>query len=139
MSYLVGSVSSEGQPSCCRAAALVGNEDFSAITVYLSVNTAQQTIANVATSRRIAVAATHPIDHGSVQLKGTVRAVRVARSEEAALVDSYLNGFADNVEKVGFPRAMICSISHWPAFAIEVDVQEIFDQTPGPRAGSAIG
>jgi hypothetical protein len=138
LSFLVGTVGADGAPSCCRATAVVANPDLSTLSVYLPVNTAQQTVANVATTRRIAVVSTHPIDHDSLQVKGTARAVRLARTDEAPLVLSYVESFADNVEKVGVPRTLTRSVAHWPAFVIEVDVHEIFDQTPGPRAGNAI-
>jgi hypothetical protein len=43
------------------------------------------------------------------------------------------------LEQIGLPPHVTMSVAHWPAFAIDVSVEEVFDQTPGPRAGVAIG
>jgi hypothetical protein len=38
----------------------------------------------------------------------------------------------------GVPRRVTRSFAHWPAFAIEIDVDPVFEQTPGPRAGTRL-
>ena len=138
LSMIVGTVDAEGYPAACRAIAAIANDDFSIVTVYVPVDFGQETIANVATTRRVAVVMTHPIDHGSVQFKGTTRGVRLARESEGELVRKRLDEFADILDQIGLPRRITRSITHWPAFAIEINVDQIFDQTPGPKAGQAI-
>jgi hypothetical protein len=100
--------------------------------------TSQQIIQDVATTHRMAVAATHVIDHTSTQLKGTATAARIAGDDEMAFVKSRLDSFADVIESVGIPRRTGRTLAHWPAFAVDVKVEEIFDQTPGPKAGSRL-
>jgi hypothetical protein len=39
------------------------------------------------------------------------------------------------LDAIGLPRRVTHRIAHWPAFAIEMTVEQIFDQTPGPKAG----
>lgn len=138
LSLFVGTVDADGFPATCRAYALRSNDDFSIVTVYVPVDISQETIANVATTRRVAIGATHPIDHGSIQIKGTTRGVRLARADEAELVRTRLEEFGDLLETIGVPRRITRSVAHWPAFAIDVTVEEVFDQTPGPRAGEPI-
>lgn len=138
MSFLVGSVDAEGTPACCRAIAVTGTDDLASVTIYVPVATAQQTIANLATTRRAAVVAAHAIDVVSLQIKGTARTVRIARPDEEPLVAAYRDGFAEILDPIGIPRQLTRSLAHWPAYAIELDVHEMFDQTPGPRAGAAI-
>jgi hypothetical protein len=138
LSFFVGTVDAEGFPAACRAYALRSNDDFSVVTVYVPVNVSQETIANVATTRRVAIGATHPIDHGSIQIKGTTRGVRLARPEEEAFVQKRLEEYTDLLDMIGVPRRIMRGVTHWPAFAIDVTVEELFDQTPGPRAGEPI-
>jgi hypothetical protein len=138
LSLFVGTVDADGYPAACRAYALRSNGDFSVVTVYVPVDVSQETIANVATTRRVAIGATHPIDHGSIQIKGTTRGVRLARADEAELVRERLEQFADLLDMIGLPRRITRSVAHWPSFAIDVTVDEVFDQTPGPRAGEPI-
>ena len=42
------------------------------------------------------------------------------------------------LEQMGLPRAITLSVQHWPAFAVDVEVESVFDQTPGPRAGELL-
>jgi hypothetical protein len=138
LSVFVGTVDAEGCPAACRAYALRSNDDYSVVTVYVPVNVSQETIANVATTRRVAIGATHPIDHGSIQIKGTTRGVRLARPDEAQIVQSRLEAYADLLDMIGVPRRIMRGVAWWPAFAIDVTVDELYDQTPGPRAGERI-
>jgi hypothetical protein len=67
-----------------------------------------------------------------------VEAIRMAADDEAPFVRRRLNEFADVLDEIGLPRRIFRSVSHWPAFAVEITVEEVFDQTPGPRAGACI-
>ena len=83
----------------------------------------------------MAVAATQVIEHVSIQLKGTANTARVAGDDEAAFVEDRFKAFAEVLFKIGMPRRLTRSVVHWPAFVVEMRVEEIFDQTPGPNAG----
>jgi hypothetical protein len=37
--------------------------------------------------------------------------------------------------QIGIPRRVTRAVTCWPAFAIQMKVEEIYDQTPGPKAG----
>jgi hypothetical protein len=135
LSILVGSADARGVPVCCRGTTLTSDDDLATVTVYVPLATSQETIANVASTRRIAVAATHAIDHCSTQLKGVTTSVRLAREDEKELVTSGVDRFGDILNEIGVPKRLMRTLTPWPAFAIEVRVEEIYDQTPGPNAG----
>jgi hypothetical protein len=139
VSVIVGTVDAEGFPTCCRGIAIASRDDLETVTVYLPASTAQETVANVATTRRVAVACTHPLSHESIQVKGLARAVRLAPPGDEAFVRQRLEEFADVLDEVGLPRNVTRRLSHWPAFAIDVSVEQVFNQTPGPKAGTIIG
>jgi len=42
------------------------------------------------------------------------------------------------LERIGVPRRLVRNVTRWPAFAIEMRVEHVFEQTPGPNAGSRI-
>lgn len=138
MSLLVGSVDPQGQPAGCRAHGIVSADDLETVTVYVPAATGQETLANVAATRRAAVTATCPPDHFSVQLKGAVIDVRLARDDERPLVDAGRASFAGELDTFGVPRQVMEYVVHWPAYAIQVRVQEVYEQTPGPRAGVSL-
>lgn len=138
VSILLGTVDAEGMPACCRGVALRLDDALEVVTVYVPVDTGQETIANIATTRRIAIVASNPATHASIQVKGVTRAVRLARSDEAAEVREQVSAFAKMLEMLGVPQRVTMSLTHWPAFAVEVGVEEVYDQTPGPQAGTAL-
>jgi hypothetical protein len=138
VSLFIGTADGDGKPSCCRAVGLHSTDDFETVTVYAPVATAQETIANLATTRRIAIGMSHPPDHSSLQIKGLLRAVRLARADEAALVEQQMEQYAAILAEIGLPRHMTRRVNHWPAFAVDVTGEQVFDQTPGPKAGLAL-
>jgi hypothetical protein len=138
MSLYAGSVSNDGVPAGCRAVALRTNRELTEITVYLPMGTSQDVLANIAATKRLAVVASYPPDHCAVQLKGTATAVRLATDDESEFVHARLNSFADVLHRIGVPRRIGGSINCWPAFAVEMKVDEMFEQTPGPNAGMPI-
>jgi hypothetical protein len=125
-------------PSACRGVAVTSRDNLASLTVYVPVATSRETIANIATTGKIAVAVTHIGDHSSVQFKGTTRDVRLAGAAEEKMLIERIEAFADALNTVGLPRRITRNMAHWPAFAIEVEVLETFEQTPGPNAGSAL-
>jgi hypothetical protein len=137
-SILVGTVDPTGWPAACRGVSLVVDEDRQGFTVYVPVATGAETVANVASNGRIAVVASEPASHSTLQLKGRTRAVRVARDDEEERVRLSVERFADSLDAVGLPRGVTRTMTCWPAFAIEVAVEAVFDQTPGPRAGALV-
>ena len=138
MSLYAGTVGVDGFPVGCRAVALTADEDLSRITVYVPMATSSELVAGVAATKRLAVVATYPPDHFSMQMKGTTAGVRLATDDERELVRDRLEGFAEILYGIGVPMRIVRSVNHWPAFAIDLRVEEIFDQTPGPKAGMPI-
>jgi predicted RNA-binding Zn ribbon-like protein len=138
LSILVGTADSAGTPSCCRGIAIQSLDEFETITVFLPVATSHETIHNVATTKQLAVVATHPRDNFATQFKGTTLDARLAREDESAFVRQRLDALADVLDRIGVPRRLTHRVAHWPAFALTMRVEQVFDQTPGPKAGSRV-
>ena len=138
VSVIVGSVDSQGNPACCRAVGLRSDDELATATVFVPVATSKETIANVASTRRIAIVTTHPISHCATQLKGIVEQTRLAREDEEEFVVGHLGGFGGVLNTIGYPLRLTRSIVHWPAFALDVRVEEIYEQSPGPKAGTRL-
>jgi hypothetical protein len=138
MSLLVATATRGNIPVCCRAVALSSTDGGDTVTVYLPMATSQETMQNVATTRRMVITASHPISHVSIQLKGTTMDARIARDDESAFVRSQLDAFAEMLDTIGIPRALTRNAVCWPAFAVSMRVEQVFEQTPGPSAGSRV-
>jgi hypothetical protein len=138
VSVIVGSVDSAGNPVCCRAVGLRTQDDLATVTVFVPVATSEETIANVASTRKLAVVTTHPISHCATQLKGTVERTRPAREDEEPFIADHFGGFGGVLNAIGYPLRITRSIAQWPAYAIEMRVEEIYEQSPGPKAGTRL-
>jgi hypothetical protein len=138
VSTIVGSVDRDGNPSCCRAVGLKSENDLATVTVFVPMATSQETIANVAATRRLAIVTTHPISHCATQLKGIVESTRPAREDEQPFIEAFLGGFGGVLNTIGYPLRVTRSVVHWPAYALEMRVEEIYEQSPGPKAGTRL-
>jgi hypothetical protein len=138
LSIIVGAVDEHGQPSTCRAIAIDSRDDLETLTVFLPVATSHETIKNVATTKRLAVVATYPFDNSATQLKGRAIDARLASEAEGTFVRERLEAFTGSLRGFGVPRRIAASLAHWPAFAVTIRVEQIFEQTPGPNAGRRI-
>ena len=138
ISVLVATVDADKVPTCCRGIALITKDNFQTVTVYVPAATGQETIANVATTRRVAIGATEPLSHASIQIKGVSLGVKLAPASDEEFVRTRLHQFADVLAEFGMSRRVTHKIAHWPAFVIEVSVEQVFDQTPGPKAGTPL-
>jgi hypothetical protein len=138
VSVIVGSVSAEGVPACCRAAAMRSTDNLKTATIFVPVATSQETIANVSATKRLAVVSTYPVEHLATQFKGTARRTRPASEDERDFVKAYLDSFMAVLQQLGYPARATNAVNYWPAHAIEMAVEQIFDQSPGPRAGARL-
>lgn len=138
MTLYAATVGIDSHPVGCRAVALTASPDLTRATIYVPMATSSDLVAGVAATKRLAVVATYPPDHFSIQLKGKTGGLRLAADEERELIEDRVEGFAEVLSALGFPRRLVQSLNHWPAFAIDLQVEEVFDQTPGPKAGMPV-
>ncbi|HUP41399.1 MAG TPA: pyridoxamine 5'-phosphate oxidase family protein [Vicinamibacterales bacterium] len=138
VSVIVGSVDVDGNPSCCRAVGLKTDDELATVTVFLPVATSGDTIANIAATERLAIVTTHPISHCATQLKGVVQRTRPAREDEESFIVEHFAGFGGVLNTIGYPLRVTRAVTHWPAFALEMRVDQIYEQSPGPKAGTRL-
>jgi hypothetical protein len=136
LSLLVGTCDRDLQPEAVRAVGLRVWPGSSQLTIYLAAATSARAVANARETRQLAVTLSYPPTHRTLQIKGPVRDVREAGPAERELVDRYIEAFADNLAIVGLPRSTTRRMTRWPAFAVDIDIGEVFGQTPGPGAGN---
>jgi hypothetical protein len=117
---------------------LKSDDGLATVTVFVPMATSADTMANLAATGRLAVVTTHPISHCATQLKGIVERTRQARDEEEPFIVAHFGGFGGVLNTIGYPLRVTRSIAHWPAFAVEMRVDEIYEQSPGPKAGTRL-
>src|SRR5690348_17282539 len=85
-SIIVATADADGVPAACRGITLIAGKEPETLTLYLPAATAHEALANIATTRRVAVAASHPLSHRTVQIKGVTRGVRLAPASDEAFI-----------------------------------------------------
>lgn len=135
---VVGTIDDRGTPDVCRATAVASRDGLATLVVYLPVATSQTMIQNLADTKRLAVTVMDPADNCATQLKGSLVGVRLAGDDEAGFVRDQFGAFTDVLDRLGVPRRLSRSLRYWPAFAVEMQIEQMFEQTPGPQAGTPL-
>jgi hypothetical protein len=136
ISFLAAGRDAQNLPECVRAVGLRVEPDRAHLTVFLSVATGQRLERNLRDNGRIAIVGSHQLTNRSLQIKGQVVSLTHAEPHDRTFVDAYLGKFADILEQIGIPRATSVRLNNWPAWAVRVQISELFEQTPGPGAGA---
>lgn len=139
VSVLVGTRSDRLFPDCCRGFGAMVGEDGREVTVYLPDATCGESLANLRDNGAIAVCFSRAIDHRSLQIKGEAVEIREADEKDRKRILRYRRALAESLGVVGVPPQVTLRIAHWPCRAVRVRVNAVFDQTPGPGAGAALG
>lgn len=142
VSTLVASRDARLRPSVMRAMGSTVTADGRCVTVYLSRLQARQLLHDLASCGRIAVTFSEPASHRTLQLKGRALRLRETCAQDQAVIERYRAGMYVAVGAVGlgpgFVDAMLAAELD-ALVAVEFTPDEAFDQTPGPRAGNALG
>lgn len=125
-------------PDCVLAAGVRVEQDRKHVTVFVHDKISVRTLANLKDNGQIAVTLEHLPDHHAIQLKGV--ATRVARGKDADIADAtrFHAGFLKEIEYVGVAPRFSRRLAFLPCHAVTFRVEAIFEQTPGPRAGTCL-
>jgi len=125
-------------PDCACAGGLRAQGDGRHITIFLPAATCEASIRNLEDNGDIAIVASRPRDYRTIQLKGKALQVAPAAENDRGFVTRYRDALAAEFETVGIPRRISMALNFWPSMAITVAVTEVYDQTPGPKAGAPL-
>ena len=134
----VGTRNERLEPNGARAVAVHVEPDGAHVVVYFAKVAAKRILADLEANGQAAVTFARPPDERACQVKGVYVSARAARPNERAGVLAQWGAFLDKLETIGIPRANVAGWVSWPAIAIRLKVTALFDQTPGPQAGTAL-
>jgi hypothetical protein len=122
------------------AGARVG-EDRQTVTVFVPAARADRTLRDLEHNGRVAFACSHA-SHESYQLKGTYLSSRPADAEERARQETWRAALLAACLASGLPEAISRPLTqgfvYTPAVAITFRTEEVYQQTPGPDAGTRL-
>jgi hypothetical protein len=141
ISVLAASRDASLTPSVMRAIGSHVEDAGRRITVFVSRRQAQQLLKDLEDGP-IAVVFSEPATHRSLQVKASRCSLREGRPDDAPLLARYLASMQREIQRVGYPPHLVrAMLAHRPedVVAITFTPEQAFEQTPGPRAGTALG
>jgi hypothetical protein len=138
LSIHIGARNARLQASGARAAAVKIEPDGLHAVVYVPDLGASRILPDLEANGQAAVGFARPSDDRACQFKGTVTEIRKATADERAVVAAQWQGFMRQLELIGIPSDLALGWASWPAVAVRVKVTSVFEQTPGPLAGTPL-
>jgi hypothetical protein len=131
-------------PEIVRAWGPVVSQDRRSVSLCIGVTAGSKTLDNLESNGRIAASFTLPTNLQSVQLKGVWLETSEPNDADLLAVEQHREAFASLNEKIGIPRRAVDTL--WrkeleisPVMVkLRFSPEQIFDQTPGPDAGSRL-
>jgi len=123
------------EPECVPALGARAHRDRRTLTVFVSRALLGATLANIEDNGQVAVTLTRPSDEHSLQIKGRGRMVRDATDADRSIQEQLRGAKVEQLANIGMPRPLARRMAFWPSVAIDIDVTDVFVQTPGPTAG----
>ena len=137
-SLIVGTVDDDGLPDATRGWGVQVLDGGSQVRLLLSAS-AKATMANVRSNGRIALTATDFITMHSVQVKGAALVVGDATDADRARFERFWVDCARTLHEIDdTPVATITRMVPSGVYACIMTVDDLFDQTPGPEAGTRL-
>lgn len=137
-SLIVGTVGDDGEPRATRAFALSIDDPATRLARIVMSADDPVAVAHLA-SGSIALTAADVRTLRSMQLKGRITLVEPASAHDVEVLVEHSERFFTAVHETdGHPTALVRRMLPIEMIAVEFEVDEIFDQSPGPDAGRRI-
>jgi len=144
VSVVVGTRDANLVPEITRAWGLLVSKDWKSITLCVPLATSQKTFDNLTGNGQMAVCCSLPTSYKTVQLKGQCIQTADPNRVDLAAVARHRKAFGDLNKRIGIQHQR--SESFWrreletsPLLVkLRFVPEQIFDQTPGPEAGSPL-
>lgn len=133
-SILVGTCDAMLVPDCVRGVGVRVAADRSHLTVLVPTAIASHALANLRSNPRLAVTTAALPTFDTVQVKGTVIAIRDGDEADRALADRYRDRFADEFAWAGREITRVRRIATWPLTAFDLAITAIYTAVPDPLA-----
>lgn len=137
----IGTRDASLRPTHVMAVGARVGEDRQTVTVLVPTARAARTLRDLGDNGRVALSCSHA-SHESYQLKGAYLSSRPADAEDRARQETYRAALLAACLEAGYPelisRPLTQGFAYAPAVAITFSAEEVYQQTPGPDAGTRL-
>ncbi len=138
VSVIVGTRDASLMPECTRAWGIRLGKDRRSVTIFLTEAISGKTLQNLRENGLVAVSCTRPTDHVACQIKGRVRTIQPSTRQEQTYRRNWKREFVGEIGAVGVPAELGEAWITEPALAVEIEVTDVYHQTPGPGTGGKV-
>ena len=135
VSLLVGSRDASLRPASARAFGVEIDAPSCSATVFVAAAGCETTLRNLRDNGQLALTFSRPIDHRSLQVKGRVLSITETDERQQRIQDRYFSLWSEGLIFTGLPQALLRRVRYYPSYALQFQLESMFDQTPGPGAG----
>jgi general stress protein 26 len=107
------------------------------LDLFITVSDDLPIVSDLEANRAIAVTIVRPTNYQAVQIYGHVEWICEVGAEDRERINTSIDRFVAEVTSIGMPPS-VRLLAGDRFVAIRVAIQHCFEQTPGPRAGSAL-
>ena len=129
------------RPAHTVAVGAVVHADRQTVTVFVSTARSGRVLRHLTGNGRVALAA-GLASHEAYQVKGTYLSSRPTDDADRARQEAYRAALLADALEAGYPepiaRPLTLGFAYTPGVAISFRVEEVFQQTPGPGAGTRL-
>lgn len=126
-------------PAIARAVALRCAPDGRHLTVFLPTGAAAEVLAQLRADPCVAVVAELVSTHRTLQVKGRVATLAPTPLHERPFIEGAVAAFFEVCAQIGLPRRLTERLVRWPTISVEIAIEQVFEQSPGPGAGEPLG
>lgn len=135
---VVGTVSSSGEPRAHRAWSAVVTDPLERRVRFVMSADDPDLVAHLG-SGAVSLTGADVATYQSVQLKGRPVCVEAPTADDLQTARQHSDAFFDAVHRIdGNPLELLRRMLPLQMMAVEMIVEETFDQTPGPKAGTPL-
>ena len=142
VSILVASRDAGNTPAVARASGCRVSADRCRVTVFLAHEPSARVLGDLEQAGTIAVVFSRPSTHRTIQLKGRDARLGPLAAGDEALIQAYRKSIIADLLSIGWSPAFGAAVipaTDGRTVAVTFTPTAAFDQTPGPKAGRALG
>ncbi len=124
------------RPALARGWAVAPSDDGTEISLCVAAPEGSAVRRNLEGNGAIAITCSSPATYRTVQVKGEVIAISDPTPRRLAAVDAHVAAFCLDIEPLGLPPEAGRRLLDEGLIELRVRPSELFDQTPGPSAGT---
>lgn len=137
----IAACSLDAVPVHVRAIGCRISPDRRQVTMFMAARQAEPVLQCIRENGAVAAVFTEPSSHRTVQIKGRDAQRVPLQAGDLDLVEAHREAFAQELERIGFPREIALTLLACPAgeiVGLRFTPTEAYSQTPGPKAGEPL-